>query len=176
FQMVVSSQFQIGTGDAFLTERRGPRNCLRVTHEQFTGRGTPEVRCACFVTIGRRGADSNTRRTTSRPTAARVRNEAPRKAHKAVRTGTKRKRRVSDNSQFINSIGVCERDSRNSGRCRNGARQKQRPAFLSLVGTPVENKTPSNPEGLDKVLNIRNRTSVRAGYFLGYYPAAGLLC
>src|SRR5215468_10027672 len=48
-------------------ERRGPCNCFRVAHEQFTRRGTPKVRCACFVTIGRRGADSNTRRTSSRP-------------------------------------------------------------------------------------------------------------
>src|SRR5579872_3508110 len=33
----------------------------------------------------------------------------------------------------------------------DGPRQKQRPAFLPLVGTPAQNKTPSNPEGLDRV-------------------------
>jgi len=35
-----------------------------------------------------------------------ARKEAPREAKTAVRTGAKRKRLVSDNSQFINLIGV----------------------------------------------------------------------
>jgi hypothetical protein len=52
-------------------------------------------------------ADLMTQREDLELKAARVRNEAPRKAKTAVRTGPKRKRLMSDNSQFINLIGVC---------------------------------------------------------------------
>ena len=46
--------------------------------------------------------------------AARLRNEALRKAKKAVRTGPERKRLVSDVSQCINLIGVYGRDNHRS--------------------------------------------------------------
>jgi hypothetical protein len=37
--------------------------------------------------------------------------ETPRNVRKAVKTGPKRKRRVINNSQFINPIGIYENDS-----------------------------------------------------------------
>src|SRR5215813_12276378 len=46
---------------------RGSAGAVNRSDGFFDHTGTPEVRCACFVTIGRRGADSNPRRTTSRP-------------------------------------------------------------------------------------------------------------
>src|SRR4051812_9875731 len=41
--------------------------------------------------------------------------------------------------------------TRGSGGNTQRPAPKQRPAFLPLVGTPGEIKTPSNPEGLDRV-------------------------
>jgi transposase-like protein len=45
-------------------------------------------------------------------------NEAPRNATKAVKTGPKRKRWISGNSQFINLIGISEKHSRVKQRIR----------------------------------------------------------
>jgi len=48
----------------------------------------------------------------------RLRNEALRKAKKAVKTGPKRKRLMDDKPQFIRLIGVYERDSSSEPKTR----------------------------------------------------------
>ena len=50
-----------------------------------------------------------------------------------------------------------------SGGNTDGPRKKQRPAFLPLVGTPAQIKTPSNPGGLDRVA-YRNRSGASKGH------------
>jgi len=54
-------------------------------------------------------------------------------------------------------------------------RKNKRPTFLPLVGKPAEIKTPSNPEGLDRVAPYQNQIITAVGReLLGFIWAIGV--